>query len=232
MHTNAACGALAGASDALWCEGAKRFNAVLSSRGLEPMALRDAPAGSRTARTVHALFDEAGTLQRREMFRRFVPATTPEKSAAPGADDTDVAAPLATPLAQIQAANADHDGALFAVVPQIDPALCSGCDACVRICPPEALGLIDEDGGAALYHVHPESCDACGLCETVCEAAAISLKAMAPAPEPIPLQRWACRACGVAVHAPEAAAQSLARDGLCTICTRTGHHKKLYQVLS
>ncbi|PIE08840.1 MAG: hypothetical protein CSA74_00520 [Rhodobacterales bacterium] len=195
------------------------------------MALRKASQSSRAARTVHSLFAEAGSLPRRESLLGALAAGSPDTGPDTGGGIGD-GFDTRPALARIQSAEATAEGVLFAIVPRIDPDLCSGCDACVRICPPEALTLIDTPGGLSAYHVDPESCDACGLCESVCEESAIRLETMALAPKDIPLQSWACRACGVAVHGPQAAAEGRAQDGLCRICARTGHHKKLFQVLS
>ncbi len=233
---------LKGAVDPAWSAGAAQFNALLTSRGLEPMALRRVSEHSKAARTMRALFAETATPSRRGGFLGALSGLPSEDGADPAFDTR----PALTRIQSVEGEGED-EGALFAIVPRIDPARCSGCDACVRICPPEALTLIEAASEASpeappeappgtspdisAYHVHPESCDACGLCESVCEDAAIRLETMARAPDDIPLKAWSCRACGVAVHAPEAAAESRAQDGLCRICARTGHHKNLFVVL-
>lgn len=56
--------------------------------------------------------------------------------------------------------------------PQIDPALCLGCAACVRACPEKSiLGIID--GKAAL--IEPTMCVGHGACQAACPTKAISL---------------------------------------------------------
>ncbi len=56
--------------------------------------------------------------------------------------------------------------------PAIDPALCFGCGACVRVCPEgQVLGLIS--GKAVL--VEPTSCIGHGACKTACPNDAITL---------------------------------------------------------
>lgn len=91
------------------------------------------------------------------------------------------------------------------------------------------MRIKDGDGDQS-YHVEPEDCTGCLVCEDVCSDDAIRVEAMSAAPADLPLTALRCRACGVEVHLPAAAAA--AGGGLCPICARTGHHKKLFQVLS
>ncbi|MBN1773531.1 MAG: 4Fe-4S binding protein [Deltaproteobacteria bacterium] len=51
----------------------------------------------------------------------------------------------------------------------IDPALCTGCGACVDICPAEALRL---EGGVA--RVDARACLGCGVCVPECTMRAIT----------------------------------------------------------
>ena len=57
------------------------------------------------------------------------------------------------------------------VLPEIDPALCTGCGDCVTACKPAALTLAD--GKAVL--AHPERCEYDGQCEPSCPVGAIQL---------------------------------------------------------
>lgn len=124
----------------------------------------------------------------------------------------------APPLARLQA----QGGAVMAFVPAIDPARCTGCDACLRLCPEDALTL--QDGA---YRLNAARCTGCLLCEDVCADSAIEVDSVtSPAPD-IPLTTARCRACGVTGHWPAAASQG----ELCPICARTGHHQRLFQVL-
>lgn len=117
-----------------------------------------------------------------------------------------------------------------AFVPVIDAATCTGCDACIRLCPEAALTLINDDDGEMRYVVSADACTGCLLCEDVCTDAAIEVDAMKPAPPAVALNEFRCRACGRETHVP--AAGDYGKTGLCPVCERTGHHKKLFQVLA
>lgn len=50
----------------------------------------------------------------------------------------------------------------------IDKLLCSGCGACVSICPQKSLILSSDEEGFLYPHIVNDKCVNCGLCETVC----------------------------------------------------------------
>lgn len=190
------------------------FNALLTTRGAEPVTLREAAPGGRAASRFAALEEEEARLSRRREFMR--------KVAPPAEVD-------GTALAGLQ----QHEGAgapLYAAVPVIDPTRCTGCDACLRVCPEDVLTHINEDAGPSCYKVDAGACDACGLCERVCDMSAIEVETMIPTPADVALRAWRCAACGVSVHAP--ALHPEADGGLCPPCRRAQHHKKLFQVLT
>lgn len=56
-------------------------------------------------------------------------------------------------------------------LPEIDPMRCTGCHACVDVCPTRALAQIDAK--AAL--VHPDACTYCTACQDICPEGAITL---------------------------------------------------------
>jgi hemerythrin-like domain-containing protein/NAD-dependent dihydropyrimidine dehydrogenase PreA subunit len=57
------------------------------------------------------------------------------------------------------------------VIPEISPALCTGCRECLVVCRPQALALVN---GIAVV-AHPELCEYDGGCEPACPAGAIAL---------------------------------------------------------
>lgn len=137
----------------------------------------------------------------------------------------DEAAPPPNParvLVALQRAGAGAETP-FAFSPRIDPATCTGCDACLRICPADALCL----AAGPAYHADPARCTGCGLCMDVCEVDAITVTPMAPAAADVALSEFRCRHCQVDTHVPGPAPA----DSLCRICRQTGHFKKLFQVL-
>jgi len=110
--------------------------------------------------------------------------------------------------------------------PQLDAGRCEGCDACVRLCPTQAL---QHDAGAGVYRVHPDACTGCGLCGDVCGAKAIEPLALGEAgPYEVPLAGSRCRACGVDFHLPVSAATGMS---LCPVCRSANHYRLLFQVL-
>jgi ferredoxin len=119
-----------------------------------------------------------------------------------------------------------RDG-LFRHVPRIDEARCSGCDACVRVCAHGAL-VLDPGNGAPAYRVDPARCTGCHLCADECAERAVTVVEMATCDRrEIRLDERRCTRCGAPFHLP--AAQT-ADFGLCPICRKTDHHRKLFQV--
>jgi cytidyltransferase-like protein len=49
-----------------------------------------------------------------------------------------------------------------------DPKLCSGCGACVNICPKNIISLQEDEDGFRYPHIQKDECINCGLCEKVC----------------------------------------------------------------
>jgi heterodisulfide reductase subunit A len=57
---------------------------------------------------------------------------------------------------------------------RIDPALCTGCDACTDGCPFDAISLVKENG-QAVAEITEASCKGCGMCLPLCPENAIQL---------------------------------------------------------
>jgi len=56
------------------------------------------------------------------------------------------------------------------MIPTIDKEVCTGCGACVEVCPPQALFLDDEE-----IEIQEELCEECGFCAAECPVSAIRI---------------------------------------------------------
>lgn len=183
------------------------FNALLADRGMRVLCAAPATDECRLAR-----LDAA---ERPDARRRAFLAPL-------------LASPEALPaLREVQEAGAGRPGRRFAFAPAIDPAACSGCGACVNLCPAAAMTLINTGRHDAAYEIRPEACTGCRLCADVCDEGAVTLRFLAPAAPPVALRPYRCAGCGVPGHSPGADGPE---DGLCPVCRRAAHYRKLHVI--
>lgn len=116
---------------------------------------------------------------------------------------------------------------LYPFVVQLDPMHCNACNACVKLCPHQALNL-NKTGKTQAYEVSPEQCTGCNLCVDSCDQEAIELKTSSTQPEPVILTSARCQACGNPFHYPAIQA----KQTHCRICSKTNHSRQLFQVYS
>lgn len=209
-------------------ERCREFNILARSRDLVPIKLDTAlpPLMAQWAKVVAD--KELENADRRKLFTGFSDHLVNEL-ADPALEEA------GSQLAEFQHFNAEHinaeqSKAVFCTVPHINEARCDGCEACIRICPSQALTRVNEKLSQDCYKITPHNCTGCGLCQDVCSAQAVSLQAMSVCKtDTVSLQRFTCTSCGVVCHVP-----GLGNDegSLCRICSQTEHHKKLFQVLT
>ncbi len=115
--------------------------------------------------------------------------------------------------------------------PGIDESLCNGCDACIKLCPTDALQLNQEtEGASSEYRLNPADCNGCGICSTACELQAITIHRWSLFKDhTIELTEKRCTACGNSFHLPLQNSQS--QEPLCRICRKHNHSSNLFQVL-
>lgn len=188
------------------------LNGLLQDRGLP--GLTWTAAGTTPRDLPRVVSEPAIDAGRRSLLGIFAPAA---RARAPSA------------LARLQQMGAGG-AARSAFSPRIDPARCTGCDACLRLCPEGALGLVRESAGGLAYRASASGCSGCRLCVELCPTDAMQVESQSPPQTDLSLTGFRCRGCGVEVHVP--AEGPLAGGGLCAICMATGHHKRLHQVIA
>lgn len=200
------------------------MNRLLASRGLPSLQMERLRADSWLA-TRDRLKPEAGpSLDRRSFLRRGLRLGLERAVERLGLAEAERQA-IRAPSRFLALA---PSSGLAPVGPRIDPARCTGCDACVRLCPQGAL-LLDTAGPEPCYRLVPDDCTGCGLCVDVCADAAITLQPWASAaPTQLALEQGKCRDCGVSFHRP--AAGDGGDHARCPVCERTRHRRNLFQV--
>jgi len=204
----------------------RSVNALLSCRGLPPIVHRTLDA-TRWRDTWHQvdLLAKQNRVSRRNFFRSA--AKEPSKRVE---EVIDRAEGRFIPPGSLLPSKSSQDVVPFA--PHIDPAQCSGCDACARLCPHKAI-LVEIEGGLPNAYIFvADQCSGCGICTDLCEQDAISILHWQPViRERIPLTNRSCRACGVTYHLPQTERSRSTAEDLCTICDKADHHKNLFQVM-
>lgn len=207
------------------------LNQLLATRGLPSLAHQTLSAEA-WERAWHAAADPGNhpSLDRRAFFRSALatPLRRVKETLEQVGGDERLPGRLLPPA---------HPGEPVPLTPVLDTLLCSGCDACLRICPHAVFHLDRQDGRAQAYVITAENCSGCGLCADVCPTRAIRVKRWVPLPQPrIPLLERRCGSCGVTFHLPRGEFQAVARrtsaPSRCPICFQVDHQRHLYQVLA
>lgn len=199
------------------------INIMLANRDREPIELLDKNAVH--WQRLHASFSAASSLpvSRRVFLGRAIGAGLDKGLRRTGLHAAD-REELIPPGAIIPRTRSTEIVPFF---PVINSERCSGCDACVRLCPQAAI-VLDNTAAQPAYRILAEQCSGCGVCSDVCESNAVSVASWQPVvTDEIPLWVARCEACGVLSHRPRTVG---ANDHLCPVCTRTQHHRNLYQV--
>lgn len=193
----------------------ERFNTLTRSRGLAVITHhRAGPKALVAWRDDHPPRSAPDNSRRNFLRGLAAPAQpdTPEPSDSAGlADFLEQGSPETTPV--------------FPFSPQIDPAMCTACDACTRVCPHDALILVNDKSGQGAYETTASACTGCGLCVDICDEDAITVAQMTgPGPD-LPLDRYRCKACG---NWQSIFAGTLPEDGLCRICRVNNSRRNLF----
>jgi ferredoxin len=200
-------------------------NRLLASRGLATLELASLGAANWLSKR-ERLKPEAGpSLDRRSFLRRGLRLgleRAVERLGLAEAERQAVRAPS-------RFLPAGPEPGVAPVAPRIEPARCTGCDACIRLCPQGAL-VLDAAAPEPCYRLVPDDCTGCGLCVDVCADRAIALEPWASAvPTQLALAQGTCRDCGVSFHRP-AAGDCGGDHERCPVCERTRHRRNLFQV--
>ena len=202
-------------------------NAMIKSRKLQPICFSEIDSDT-WARTEPATQVTNPKINRRGFFRKIVGLTNIEFANRREAKDDDVVNKQ-TPLSLMLPGHSQSD--IAARIPVIDSHLCTGCDACVRLCPHNAI-TFEEAGDGPEYRIHALNCSGCGICVDVCHRHAVSVHQWSRQnQENIPLTASRCRACGSPFHEPSVYRNHRFVD-ICPTCRQSNHTKSLFQVLN
>ena len=115
---------------------------------------------------------------------------------------------------------------LVAYRPVIDAEKCTGCDACVNVCPHAAL-TAGKTGEEEAYTINAFACTGCRLCVDICDEKAVGVAGLGrPEQTRISLVSFRCEQCGVLGHSPAGTPPPQP----CRICARLDRRQRLFQV--
>ncbi|MDR2001372.1 MAG: 4Fe-4S binding protein [Zoogloeaceae bacterium] len=182
-----------------------RLNRALRERDAEPLSLTNV---------------EPATWQHAERQQR---ASTPDPARRGWLARIVAAAPEPAPEQRLPAAQDTQAPLSWPWLAIIDITRCTACDACVRLCPHQALRL-----EASAYISDPRNCTGCGLCADVCDAKAVRPQAWATAPaqQHYPLTRKTCAHCQAPFHAAPSGNHTH-----CRICRKTRHPRAALRII-
>ncbi len=120
---------------------------------------------------------------------------------------------------------------LYAYLPSLDTSRCNACDACMRLCPHQALKLeTNLDKQIIAYVIEPDYCTGCSICVDVCDQHAVRVQTLQVSePQQLALTNKRCKACGITFHY---LSNTTTSPSYCAICSQINHHKHLFQVLT
>lgn len=201
-------------------ENLQQADVLLRSRGEAPIKadMLGAQIWNRALSAANARH-RAPTLSRRDLFRRTARALS--EGSTELIERLETGAPTFTPPGRLLPNTGQTP--LWLNAPSIDPLVCSGCDACARLCPQGSIS-IEPDA----YRLEADSCTDCGICSDVCMTDAIEIDHLQAEPQSLlPLRANQCRACGAPYHIPAGRPPG---EDLCSVCTTANHHTNLFQV--
>ncbi len=201
----------------------RELNALLESRGLAPVRVEFLPAGAWEEMAAKFRKSPPGpSVSRRRLLRGSTGRIMASKQSLP--EQVSPAERVLGPGELLPISGPDD---VHACVPEIDPIACRGCDACVRLCPQNAI-VFDGSDGRPRYRISAERCTGCGLCSDVCETSAIHVLSLQPQRQyAVALRAARCDSCGSPFNLPE---ESSLGFRICPICQRKGYNRKLFQV--